>query len=68
MAVEWCRRMQHFFDLYGSQINKDFEFTTEHRASLKDSDAFLRMKSGLPKVGKAMERVQALEALRPILK
>eukprot|EP00972_Heterocapsa_arctica_P033152 4876804-Heterocapsa_arctica.AAC.1 len=68
MAVEWCRRMQHLFDLYGSQIAKDFEYTKEHTASFKVSEAFMHMKDSLPKVGKAMERVKLLEALRPILK
>jgi hypothetical protein len=64
-AVEWCRRLQHFFDIYRCQTAKDLQYTAEHKASLKDSDAFLLMKATLPNVGKAVERARAIEALCP---
>ena len=65
LAVEWCRRLQFFYDLYRCQSVKDFQYTPAHKESLKDSDAFLLMKTTLPNVGKAVERARAIEGLSP---
>ena len=65
LAVEWCRRLQFFYDLYRCQPVKDLEYTPEHKASLTDSDAFLLMKTTLPNAGKAVERARAIESLFP---
>ena len=68
LAVEWCRRMQHFFDLYRCQPARDFKFLPDHKASLEDSTAFELMKSGLPTSGKAAARANVICALFPVLK
>ena len=65
MAVEWCRRLQFFYDFCHCQFVKDFQYTPAHKESLKDSDAFLLMKATLPNVGKAVERARAIEGLSP---
>ena len=68
LAVEWCRRMQHFYDLYRCQPARDFKFTPSHKASLEDSPAFELMQSGLPPSGKAAGRAKVILALFPVLK
>ena len=68
LAVEWCRRMQHFYDLYRCQPARDFKFTADHKAALEDSKAFELMRGGLPTSGKAAARANVILALFPVLK
>ena len=68
LAVERCRRMQHFYDLYRCQPARDFKDLPAHKASLEDSAAFELMRSGLPTSGKAAARASVILALFPVLK
>jgi len=68
LAVEWCRRLQFFYDLYKAQPSRDFAYTNAHKEALQPSDAFLAIQSVLPKGSKAEQRAQAIVSLFPVLK
>jgi hypothetical protein len=68
LSVEWCRRMQFWYDMYKAQPARDFVYTKEHKAALQPSDAFQQLRAELPKGGKADLRAEAIEALFPNLK
>jgi hypothetical protein len=68
LAVEWCRRLQFFYDLYKAQPAPAFTYTKAHKESLQPSDAFLALKNELAKGSKAEQRAQAIESLFPVLK
>jgi len=68
LSLEWCRRMQFFYDIYKAQPARDFAYTKAHKFALQADPAFLQLQSELPKGSKAEQRAQAIEALFPVLK
>ena len=65
LAQEWCRRLQFFYDLYKAQPSRDFVYTKAHGEAVQGGEAFLQLKSELPKGSKAEKRAQAIESLFP---
>ena len=67
MALEWCRRMQWFFDIACS-AGEGYVFTPSDKAAYTPSKEWLAVYEDLPMQGRAWDRAQALCSLFPVLK
>jgi hypothetical protein len=65
-SMEWCARMQHYYDLRRSQL-QGYVYTRADKASYKPSQAWIDLVHSLPSVGKARDRANAIESLFPAL-
>ena len=59
-SMEWCARMQHFYDLRHSQP-QGYVYTRADKASYKPSQAWTDLVHRLPSVGKTRDRANAIE-------
>lgn len=64
LSMEWCARMQHYYDLRHSQP-EGYVYTKADKASYKPSQAWLDLVNSLPTFGKTRERTHAIESLFP---
>ena len=48
MALEWCRRMQHFYDIYTGRDDPDFEYSAEELESYEESIEFIDLMRAIP--------------------
>ena len=48
MALEWCRRVQHFYDIYTGQDDPDFENSAEELESYEESIEFIDLMLAIP--------------------
>ena len=64
LAEEWCRRMQHYFDLWQTEPD-GYVYTRADKAAYAPSQAWMDLVHSLPSAGKTRERVVAIEALFP---
>ena len=64
LSMEWCARMQHFYDLRHSQL-QGYVYTRADKASYKPSQAWADLVHSLPSVGKTRDRANAIESLFP---
>ena len=63
LAREWCRKMQHYYDIAVASEGSMHRFTEAEHASYQESGEFSLIVAGLD--GKALERAHWLRALRP---
>jgi hypothetical protein len=63
-SMEWCARMQHYFDLRHGQP-QGYVYTRADKASYTPPQAWTELVHSLPSVGKARDRANAIEALFP---
>lgn len=62
LSMEWCARMQHYYDLGHSQL-QGYVYTRADKASYKPSQAWTDLVHSLPSVGKTRDRANAIESL-----
>lgn len=65
MALEWCRRMQHFYDLWVNSPGSAYSFSPSDMDAYQPGEAFTNMKAELPPSHPAWVRVQAIESMFP---
>jgi len=65
LAVEWCRRMQHFFDLWLNSPGEDYHFSASDMDSYVPTEAFIKLTDTIPHSHPAWARVVAIKALLP---
>jgi hypothetical protein len=65
LAVEWCRRMQHFYNQWSSQPSASYAFTEADVAAYQPSDSWLEFKAGLPLQGPTRDRAVAIDSIAP---
>eukprot|EP00974_Lingulodinium_polyedra_P073034 7068573-Lingulodinium_polyedra.AAC.1 len=58
LALEWCRRQQHYFNLWVAQADPQMEYSDVVVASYRPSPEWEQFCSGLE--GVVLERAQAL--------
>ena len=61
MALEWCRRMQHFHDIYTAQDDPDFVYSEEELESCEESIELIDLM-----LAQSDENVQTLECCRKL--
>ena len=60
LALQWCSKMQFFFDLWMSQRKRDYVYTEEDLESYQPGDGWNVFLQGLPADSPARERAEAL--------
>jgi hypothetical protein len=65
LATEWCRRNQHYYDLYVGADDAAYAFTEADSGSYVEPEDFVKWADALPEGSVARERVEALRAVRP---
>ena len=66
LALEWCRRLQHYYDLWCMQDDAKYRFTPDDLASYTEGQEFRVLLDGVPLGGPLRERVNAIRALVPV--
>ena len=65
LATEWCRRNQHYYDIFLSADDVAYAFTEADTASYVEPQDFQDWADALPEASAARERLEALRAVRP---
>ena len=65
MATEWCRKLQHFYNIWRSQPLATYVFTPADVASYLPPDEWQRFAAELPLQGPTRDRVAAIELMAP---
>jgi hypothetical protein len=67
MALEWCSRMQHYYDIYAAQDDPDFLYTQEQLDSYEESLEFIDFMLAIPdEYVVTLDRCRKLRAMKPI--
>ena len=67
MALEWCSRMQHYYDIYAAQDDPDFLYTQEQLGSYEESLEFIDFMLAIPdEYVLTLDRCRKLRAMKPI--
>lgn len=65
LALEWCRRMQWYFDRYIAKGVKSVSYTQEDHQSYTEGETFLEVVSLLHDAGAAFNRAAQIRKIRP---
>jgi hypothetical protein len=65
MAVEWCRKLQYYFDIWMEQGSSNYQYTEADIKGYKPTTAWLDFETDVPLKGKLWDRVSAILAMRP---
>ena len=65
MAMEWCRRLQHFYDIHAAQPNEEYEYSAAEYASYQEDLEWVTFLCGLDIASPTWERASAIRSLVP---
>jgi hypothetical protein len=65
LALQWCRRLQHFYDIWCKQDDPKYIYTPEDIASYQEDPAWTLFWSTVPANGPLRDRAEAIRALVP---
>jgi len=66
LSLEWCRRMQHFFDIWRLQGSKSYIFSADELGSYVAQPSWTSLCASIPMGSGGRERFDFLSALRPV--
>jgi len=65
LALEWCRRMQFWFDLWLEQGNTKYCFSAEELLSYEETPEWMAFCENAPSTGALADRISAIRGLFP---
>ena len=65
LALEWCRRSQHFYNLYRQSDRPDFRYSPQELTSYEESAEWVAFLASSGCVGAVRDRTVAIRSLQP---
>ena len=65
LSMEWCTRLQHFYNIWATQDNPNLVYTAADLASYREGAEWASFLEGLPLAGALRERAEAIRHLAP---
>jgi hypothetical protein len=65
LALEWCRRMQFWFDLWLEQGDAKYRFSSEELLSYEETPEWMAFCDNAPPTGPLADRINAIRGLFP---